>query len=256
MRLITYNVNGIRAALGKGFMEWLKIVNPDILCLQEIKVQSSEFPHYLFEQLGYKSYIFPAEKKGYSGTAILTKLNSVNIIRGMGVDEYDKEGRVMLAQFENIFVINVYFPSGSSGPHRQESKFRFLNVFLPYAIQKSTELKNLIICGDFNICHKPIDIHDPIANKNSSGFLPEERAWMDNFFSSGYTDVFRAFSPDLPHQYTWWSYRAQARRKNKGWRIDYITCTDRIISSFLRCNILTEAYHSDHCPVLAELKSK
>lgn len=254
MRIITYNVNGVRAALSKGLAQWVKAAEPDVLCLQEIKTSREDFPAKVFEDLGYKCNIFPAQKKGYSGTAILSRRVPDDVCLGMDVPEFDSEGRIMKARFGDFWIASIYFPSGSSGEHRQESKFRFLDVFLPRAVHWASELKNLILCGDFNICHKPIDIHDPVSNKNSSGFLPEERAWMDSFFSSGFSDVFRYLHPDAREAYTWWSFRANARQKNKGWRIDYITVTDNLRPLLRRCVILTEARHSDHCPVLAEIE--
>ncbi|MCS6981261.1 MAG: exodeoxyribonuclease III [Flavobacteriales bacterium] len=253
MRIITYNVNGIRAALAKGLGAWLEAAHPDVLCLQEIKASAEDFPIDLFHSLGYQVHLFPAEKRGYSGTAILTQKSPTSVVRGMGNQEFDREGRVIQVHFGALVIMNVYFPSGSAGAHRQESKFRFLDAFLVFAQDAAHSHPHLVTCGDFNICHKAIDIHDPVGNKNSSGFLPEERAWMDKYFSSGFVDVFRMFYPDTPHQYTWWSYRANARKKNKGWRIDYITVTEVLASRARACRILSEAQHSDHCPVLMEL---
>jgi len=253
VRLITYNVNGIRAALNKGFESWLRASLPDVLCLQEIKTTREDFPTPLFENLHYHVYVFPAIKKGYSGTAILSRKKPEDVMTGIGVEEFDAEGRLIQVRMGKTWIVSVYFPSGSSGEHRQQSKFRFLDAFLPWAVQRAQEVEKLIICGDFNICHRPIDIHDPVSNKNSSGFLPEERAWMEKYFQSGFTDAFRLLHPEEPHQYTWWSFRANARQKNKGWRIDYITLANNLAPALRRCVHLPEARHSDHCPVLAEL---
>lgn len=254
VRLITYNVNGIRAAMNKSFDQWLRTAEPDVLCLQEIKTSQEDFPGLIFSAFDYKWFLFPAERKGYSGTAILSRQMPDEVLTGIGVQEFDAEGRLIQARFGSTWVASVYFPSGSSGEHRQQSKFRFLEVFLPWAICRAREVKKLVICGDFNICHRPIDIHDPVSNKNSSGFLPEERAWMEKYLSSGFTDAFRYLHPDEAHQYTWWSFRANARQKNKGWRIDYITLVDSLVPALKRCIHLPEARHSDHCPVLAELE--
>ena len=231
---------------------WLDSVKADMVCLQEIKAMPEQFDQTLFNEIGYDCYIHSANKKGYSGVAILSKIKPQNVEYGCGIDEIDFEGRVIRADYKDFSVMSVYFPSGSSGDLRQEFKFKFLDLFATYINDLRNKIPNLIICGDFNICHKPIDIHNPVRNKNTSGFLPEEREWMDKFIESGFTDVFRIENKE-PHNYTWWSYRANARAKNLGWRIDYIMINRTIISKFKRSVILSKAKHSDHCPVLLEI---
>jgi exodeoxyribonuclease-3 len=248
MKIMTYNVNGIRAALTKGFADFIADKNPDVLCLQEIKADLAQIPAAVFEDMGYYCHWFPAQKKGYSGTALLSKTQPKAIELGCGNDLFDSEGRVLRADFDNFSVYSTYFPSGSSGDVRQEIKMEFLEYFLDFINGIQSKHPNLLVCGDYNICHKPIDIHDPVSNKNSSGFLPEEREWMDRFFESGFTDTFREFNPQ-PHQYSWWSYRAGARARNKGWRIDYIAATDSMKDLLQSATLYPENNHSDHCAV-------
>ncbi len=253
MKIITYNVNGIRAALSKNWLDWLKATQADVVCLQEIKASPDQLVDlHLLEELGYQHYWYPAEKKGYSGTAIFTKITPKHVEYGCGLPDYDREGRVIRADFEHCSVLSTYFPSGSSGDERQAFKYQFLNDFQLYIKALKNTLPNLVICGDYNICHKPIDIHNPKSNANSSGFLPEEREWMENFIQSGFVDSFRHFNEE-PHHYTWWSYRAGARSKNLGWRIDYTLVSESLKSNLKRAAILPDAKHSDHCPVLVEL---
>jgi len=251
-KIITYNINGIRAAIKKDLARWLESVNPDIVCLQEIKAMPDQFDTQLFKQLGYSSFIHSATKKGYSGVAILSKIAPKNIEYGCGIEEIDFEGRVIRVDYKNFSVMSVYFPSGSSGDIRQNFKIKFLKLFQAYIRVLKKEMHNLIICGDYNICHQSIDIHNPIRNKNTSGFLPEEREWMSSFVDMGFIDSFRINNKE-PHNYTWWSYRARAREKNLGWRIDYIMIADSLSSNFKNALILSKAIHSDHCPVLLEL---
>jgi exodeoxyribonuclease-3 len=254
MKILTYNVNGIRSATAKGLMRWVPSVRADILCFQEIKAGHDQMDIGRWTDLGYDVYVESAEKRGYSGVAICSRIKPRHIERGCGMPHYDREGRVLRLDFDDLSVMSVYFPSGSSGEHRQDFKFQWLNEFTPYLREVRRAVPNLILCGDFNICHKPIDIHNPVSNKNSSGFLPEERQWMTDFLTEGYIDTFRHFHPEEPHQYTWWSFRANARKRNLGWRIDYHLATDTLASRLARCVILPEAKHSDHCPVLLELK--
>lgn len=248
MKIITYNVNGIRAALGKGFIQWLAAAAPDVLCLQETKAQPEQIPEEEFRALGYDCYWHSAEKKGYSGVGILTRIKPDQVITGMGMPEYDREGRFIRADFGSLSVVSVYHPSGTTGEERQDFKMEWLEDYLDYVNRLKESRPDLVLSGDYNICHKPIDIHDPIRNANSSGFLPEERAWMDRFLAAGYVDTFRVFN-DQPHQYTWWSYRAGARQRNLGWRIDYHMVTDSLKPLLQSARILPEALHSDHCPV-------
>ncbi len=251
-RIVTYNVNGIRAALSKNWMDWLKAANPDVICLQETKANPEQLDLTLFEEAGYKHYWHSAQKKGYSGVAILTKEQPDNIVYGCGIQKYDDEGRVLRVDYGDNSILSVYMPSGSSGDDRQAFKMAWLSDFQKYINSLKKERSNLIICGDYNICNKAIDIHNPKSNANTSGFLPEERAWFDSFLESGFVDSFRHFNSE-PHNYTWWSYRAGSRGKNLGWRIDYNLVTENLRSKLLRATILPEAKHSDHCPALIEI---
>lgn len=251
-RIISYNVNGLRSAMSKGWLDWLKAAQPDVLCLQELKADPSQLPLDEFKALGYHTYWHPAEKKGYSGVAIFSKDEPVSVSVGCGIPRYDREGRVLRADFDGYSVMSVYFPSGSSGDERQAFKMEFLADFGPYMQEIRKSFPQIVLCGDVNICHQPIDIHNPVSNKNSSGFLPEERAWLDGFMKSGYVDSFRNFHLE-PHQYTWWSFRFNARKQNKGWRIDYQLVSEPLAPKMLRAAILAEAIHSDHCPTLLEL---
>lgn len=253
MRIITYNVNGIRAAMNKGLIQWIKASQPDVLCLQEIKATPDQVDTSELESLGYHLYWYPAQKKGYSGVAIFTKIIPSHVEYGCGIELYDFEGRVIRTDFEHCSVISVYHPSGSSGEDRQAFKMKWLSDFQKYIDGLKVKIPNLIICGDYNICHKPIDIHNPKSNANTSGFLPEEREWMEQFIQSGFVDSFRFFNQE-PHQYSWWSYRAGARAKNLGWRIDYNLVANHLSSKLKRAVILPDAMHSDHCPVLVEFE--
>lgn len=252
MKIVSYNVNGIRAALKKGFLEWLVAANPDVICLQEIKAQEDQLDLSLFKAAGYPyTYWFSAQKKGYSGVAILSKTKPKNIVFGTGIESMDFEGRNIRADFSDVSVMSLYLPSGTN-IQRLEHKFEYMDLFKSYIDELKKEIPNLIICGDYNICHEAIDIHDPVRNKNVSGFLPEERAWMSNFLKSGFVDAFRHLNK-APHQYSWWSYRANARANNKGWRLDYTLVSTPLKENIKRAVILSEAVHSDHCPVLLEL---
>ena len=253
MVILTYNVNGIGAAVNKGFSEWLEQTNPDVVCIQETKAQSDQIPVLQFKELGYHTYSFSAQKKGYSGVAILTKIQPDHVEYGMGMPLYDREGRFIRADYGDLSVVSVYHPSGTSGEERQSFKMQWLDDFQHYVHELLKERPNLILAGDYNICHKPIDIHDPIRNATSSGFLPEEREWIDGFMKSGFIDTFRYFNQE-PHQYTWWSYRARARDRNLGWRIDYNMASLSLESKLKRAVILASAKHSDHCPVLLEIE--
>lgn len=251
-KFITYNVNGIRAALGKDWMNWLQSVDPDVVCLQETKAQADQLDLSLFEDAGYHTFWHSAEKKGYSGVAIFSKKEPDHVEYGCGIDKYDAEGRVIRADYGNFSVLSCYFPSGTSGDERQAFKMDFLADFYDYANELRKSRPNLLISGDVNICHSAIDIHNPDRNKDTSGFKPEERAWVSEFLESGFIDSFRHLNKE-PHNYTWWSYRAGARKKNLGWRIDYHMITDSLENQLKRSVILPEAVHSDHCPSLVEL---
>lgn len=252
MRIISYNVNGIRAAITKGFLEWLQQANPDIICLQEIKATEDQIPTQDITQAGYPyQYYFPAEKKGYSGVAILSKIEPKKVVYGTGIATMDIEGRNLRADFDNFSVMSLYLPSGTN-IDRLDHKFKYMDDFQVYVDALKLEIPNLIICGDYNICHEAIDIHDPIRNATVSGFLPQERAWLDRFMKSGFIDSFRHFNKE-PHNYSWWSYRANARNNNKGWRIDYHLVSEPMRARIKRALILPEAKHSDHCPIVVEI---
>jgi exodeoxyribonuclease III len=252
MKIISYNVNGIRAAISKDFLGWLQQANPDIICLQEIKATQDQIPTEAITQAGYPyQYYFSATKKGYSGVAILCKNEPKSVVYGTGISHMDFEGRNLRVDFDEFSVMSLYLPSGSN-EDRISHKFMYMDDFQNYIDKLKVEIPNLIICGDYNICHEAIDIHDPVRNKNVSGFLPEERTWLDNFLKSGFIDSFRHFNAE-PHHYSWWSYRAGARQNNKGWRIDYNLVSKSLENKLKRAVILPEAKHSDHCPILVEL---
>lgn len=254
MRIISYNVNGIRAAIKKGFIDWLKTDPADIICLQETKALKENIDTAL-DGLGYYDYWFSAQKKGYSGVAILTKVKPDHIEYGTGHKVSDDEGRVIQMDIGDIRIVNAYYPSGTSGEIRQTFKYVWLDEFYVYLKELRKKHPKLVICGDYNIAHKEIDIHDPKGNKKSSGFLPEEREWMTKFLKNGFNDTFRLIHPDTPHRYSWWSQRFPGvRLNNKGWRIDYITVTDPLIKSVADAEIFPDVKHSDHCPVYVKLK--
>jgi len=248
MHVISYNINGVRAGIKKGLLEWLKKENPDVICFQEIKANIDQFDASQFEKLGYHCYWHSAQKKGYSGVAILTKLKPKKVTYGCGKKIFDNEGRVLKIDFDTISIMSCYFPSGTTGGVRQKFKMDFLHYFYDFI---KLQPANLIVCGDYNICHKSIDIHNPIVNKSSSGFLPEERDWITAFLKLGFIDTFRYINPN-PDNYSWWSYRANARNNNKGWRIDYNMLSKSLETSIKDARIMKEVTYSDHCPVLLE----
>ena len=254
MRIITYNVNGIRASIKRGFIEWLKTNPADIICLQEIKANKEDIDLNLIEDAGYRSYWFSAQKKGYSGVAIFSRLLPDNVEYGHGKKQSDFEGRVLRADFKDITIINAYFPSGTSGDDRQSYKYIWLDEFLDYLNKLREARRNIIVCGDYNIAHMEVDIHNPKGNKNTSGFLPEERAWFDKFLENDFVDGFRHLNQE-PDQYTWWSVmRPSTRLENKGWRIDYINVSTNLKDMIKDVKIFPDIKHSDHCPVYLELK--
>ena len=254
MRIITYNVNGIRAAIRRGFIDWIKTDPADVICLQEVKAQKQDIPVELIETAGYRSYWFCAQKKGYSGVAILSKLLPDNVEYGHANEQSDFEGRVLRADFNDVTLINAYFPSGTSGEHRQSYKYIWLDEFFDYLNKLRETRKKIIVCGDYNIAHMEIDIHNPVSKKKTTGFLPEERAWMDKFLQNDFVDGFRHLNKE-PHQYTWWNVlRPSTRLENKGWRIDYINVSTNLKEMIMDVKIFPEVKHSDHCPVYLELK--
>lgn len=254
-KIISYNVNGIRAAIQKGFTSWLADQQADIICIQELKAEFDQVDTSEIEQLGYSIHWHSAQKKGYSGVAIFSKLKPKHVEIGCGIEKYDFEGRVLRLDFEQFSIMSVYMPSGSSGDERQAFKMEWLSDFHTYALNLQKEIPNLIISGDYNICHRAIDIHNPKGNANSSGFLPEEREWMETFVNSGFVDTFRLINPEKAHAYSWWSYRAGARGKNLGWRIDYHMASANLKDQIANAYILPDAMHSDHCPIVVELKT-
>ncbi len=252
MKIVSYNVNGIRAALKKGFIDWLQAVDPDVICLQEIKANKEQLDLDIFAEAGYSyNYWFSAEKKGYSGVAILAKKEPDHITYGTGIDYMDFEGRNLRVDYGDISIMSMYLPSGTN-LDRLEFKLKYMADFQEYANELKKDHPNLIVLGDYNICHEAIDIHDPVRNKNVSGFLPVEREWIGNFIKSGFIDSFRHFNKE-PHNYSWWSYRANARNNNKGWRLDYAMVSSSLEERLKRALILSEAKHSDHCPILVEI---
>ena len=252
MKIISYNVNGIRAALKKGFIEWLEAVNPDVICIQETKAHKEQLDLSIFEKAGFPyQYWFSAQKKGYSSVAIFSKLKPNNIVYGTGIESMDFEGRNLRLDFDNVSIMSLYLPSGTNAA-RLDFKLNYMDEFQDYINKLKIEIPNLLVCGDYNICHEAIDIHNPVSNKNTSGFLPIERTWIGEFIDSGFIDTFRYFNKE-PHYYSWWSYRANAINNNKGWRIDYCMASDSIKKNLTRAFILPEAKHSDHCPIGVEL---
>ena len=255
MRIISYNVNGIRAAIKKGLLDWLKTNPADIICLQETKATQEDVEVKALEDLGFEHHWFSAGKKGYSGVAIFTKIKPTAVKAGHGFEQSDFEGRVIELQFGDIKLINAYFPSGTSGDERQAYKYQWLDEFFEYVEKLRKKNPKIILCGDYNIAHEEIDIHDPKGNKKSSGFLPEERAWMTKFIGAGWIDTFREFHKE-PHRYSWWSQRfPSVRLNNKGWRIDYITVTEPLRKQLRDAEIYPDVKHSDHCPVYLEIKA-
>lgn len=253
MRIISYNVNGIRAAIKKGLIDWLKTDPADVICLQETKASKEDVDISAIQEMGYSDYWFSAQKKGYSGVAVFTKIKPDKVVHGNGHQASDDEGRVIQLQFRKILLINAYFPSGTSGDERQSFKMQWLEELQNYLNKIKHHYKGIILCGDYNIAHQEIDIHDPKGNKNSTGFLPEERAWMDDFFASGWTDTFRSVHPE-PHRYSWWSQRfPSVRLNNKGWRIDYINVSKELSKKIKDAEIYPDVKHSDHCPVYLEI---
>lgn len=255
MVIASYNVNGIRAAMRKGFVDWARASGSDIICLQEIRAGVNQIDTRSLEEAGWHCNFFPAEKAGYAGTGILSRSKPENVLvlrDGNGVPLPDNEGRVIGARIDGVAVYSVYVPSGSSGDSRQEFKMNWLEKFLDFSGRVAADGEEVVFCGDFNICHREIDIHDPRGLSGTSGFLPTERAWMDKWFSQGFRDSFREANPGVT-QYSWWSMRGRAREKNLGWRIDYAAPCGRMVARMRRAWIDDSAPCSDHCPTLVEL---
>lgn len=252
MKIISFNLNGIRSAISKGLYEWIAVENPDILCVQEIKAMPEQIDLIKFQELGYYSYINSAQKPGYSGVAVFSKLKPDFVKPGIGIHDFDKEGRLLRLDFGELTVINSYFPSGTMGDVRQEVKMAYLDAIQNFINNLKITRPNIILSGDYNICHNPIDISNPQNKKGVSGFLPEEREWVTKFIESGFIDSFRVFDQSKD-RYSWWSYRAGARAKNLGWRIDYHMVSDSLQNKLKSAAILSEIYMSDHCPVVVEI---
>lgn len=246
--IYSFNVNGLRAAIKRGFIDWLEKTNPDILCLQEIKATPDQIETEFLTDLGYHHLWFPAEKKGYSGVSVFSKMKADFSTLGMNHTAYDFEGRLIRTDFGDITHLAVYFPSGTSGDIRQSFKIKFLQDFTEYIDQLILIRPKIIISGDLNIAHKEIDINFPKKHTKTSGFLPEEREWFDQFLSKGFTDSFRVFNQQA-EQYSWWTYRANAREKNLGWRIDYHLISNSLVPQLRNAQIHPEVIQSDHCPV-------
>ncbi|PID27401.1 MAG: exodeoxyribonuclease III [Candidatus Cloacimonadota bacterium] len=248
MKICSWNVNGLRAVMKKGFLDWVKEYDPDILCLQETKLQDENLDDSMRNIEGYKSYWSFAEKKGYSGTVIYTKEEPISIYHGFGVDEFDSEGRIVRVDFKEFILINIYFPNGQSSDERLDYKMRFYDKFLEYSNEIVKSGKQLIVCGDYNTAHNEIDLKNPKSNAKRSGFLPIEREWIDKYISNGYVDTFRALNPEEV-KYSWWSYRFNARKNNAGWRIDYFFVNENFFSEVKTASILNDVMGSDHCPI-------
>lgn len=254
MKIVSYNVNGIRAAIKKGLVDWVSDENPDVFCIQESKSQEEQIDPEVFSKLGYHAYWHSAEKKGYSGVVTYSKKQANQVIKGMGIERYDVEGRVIRTDFDDFILINVYFPSGSSGEERHVFKMQFLEDMQPWAESLLNESKNVIILGDYNIVRLDIDIHNPERKDNPSGFRPEERVWLNSWFENSFVDAFRYLYPDKENNFSWWSYRAGSRKKNKGWRIDYISVSETLKNGIQEVKHGYDVVHSDHAPVIMEIE--
>jgi exodeoxyribonuclease-3 len=251
-RILSWNVNGIRAVAKKGFIDWLKNESPDILAIQETKAQIDQLDDELINIDGYKSHFMSATRKGYSGTALYLK-EVPESVENLGCEEFDDEGRTIIAHFKNFTLINCYFPNSQEEGKRLDYKIEFCDAILNKCNELVSSGKNVVLCGDYNIAHTEIDLKNPKTNQKNPGFLPEEREWMTKYLDAGYADVFRRFHPDEKDHYTWWSYRFSAREKNVGWRIDYHCVNEDFFKKVIRSEIRNDVMGSDHCPVSIEL---
>ena len=255
MKIVSYNLNGLRSALGKGLLEWVAATRPDVLCVQEIKAGTAPLDVSGFEALGYHAYLHPAQKPGYSGVATFSLRPPLAVATGCGNDLYDCEGRVLRLDFENVSVLNTYMPSGTSGEVRQAFKLEWLRWFRAYVaeLRQQPAVPPLIIGGDFNCCPAALDLHNPKANQNTTGFTPAERQWFANLLADGFLDSFRHLHPEAPGHYSWWSYRAGSRQRNVGWRLDHLLLDTRLLPRLQGAGLWPDAIHSDHCPTWVEL---
>lgn len=252
LRVVTFNANGIRSATEKGFWNWFDGIDADVLCVQELKAQETDLSENIRMRPGYRSWVHCAQKRGYSGCGIWSKIEPKSVTTGFGVKEFDDEGRYVQVDFEDLTIVSVYFPSGTSGDDRQEAKYRFLDAFEAHMQQLKADGRDVLICGDVNIAHKEIDIKNWKGNLKHTGFLPEERAWVTKILEKyGWHDVFRELDP-RPEQYTWWSQRGQARAKNVGWRIDYMFATERLAKQAQNTFIYKDEKFSDHAPLVID----
>lgn len=253
MKIFSWNVNGIRAVLKKGFLDWIEKESPDVVCLQETKANSDQVDPDLFPPKGYKTFWNSAERKGYSGVLTLTKKKPKSVALGMGIEEFDIEGRIVRTEFSKFDLLNVYFPNGTSGEERLDYKMRFYDAFLNHCEDLKKSGKKLIVTGDVNTAHCRIDLKNDKANEKNSGFLPQERAWVDKFIAHGFVDTFRALYPEK-EQYSWWAYRFNARARNIGWRIDYFFVTEDLMKNVKDGFIADQVMGSDHCPIGLDIK--
>ena len=252
IRALSWNVNGLRAVHKKGFLDWFEKESPDILCLQETKADEEQLPSSLRHIEGYNVYFSSGERKGYSGVALYTKTKPDQVTHGFGVDAFDKEGRTLIADYGDFVLFNIYYPNGRSSEERLKYKMEFYDAFLEFANRMKQEGRSIVVCGDLNTAHKEIDLARPKANGTTSGFLPQERAWVDKFLSHGYVDIFREFNKS-PEQYTYWDQMTKARERNVGWRIDYFFVDESFTEKVNAAYILPEVMGSDHCPVGIEI---
>ncbi len=252
-RLLSWNVNGIRAIYKKGMLDFLYEQKPDILCIQETKAHKEQLVKKLLSPEGYASYFCSAERKGYSGVAVYSKLAPLNVSCGMGIEQFDKEGRVIKVEFEDFVLLNVYFPNGKASKERLNYKMNFYDAFLNHIEEMRSNGKKIIFCGDVNTAHSEIDLARPKENEDISGFLPMEREWMDKVISKGYIDTFRVFNEE-GENYSWWDYKTRARQRNVGWRIDYFFIGDELKSNLKGASIMDEIMGSDHCPIEINLE--
>jgi exodeoxyribonuclease-3 len=254
MKLVSWNVNGIRAAVRKGFFDWLDAATPDVLCLQETRIQADQLTERLTRPPGYQTHWYPAERKGYSGVTTWSRTPSLDVQRGFGIEEFDVEGRVLITEHPDFRLLNIYFPNGGRGLERLDYKLRFYEAVLDYCDGLHARGERLVLCGDFNTAHRPIDLARPKRNASNSGFLEEERVWIDRYLAHGFVDTFRALHPDVAERYSWWMYMRNARERNIGWRIDYFMVSEALVSAVAGADILSEVMGSDHCPVTLDLE--